>query len=206
MATERTPQEPAWPTHLDPCAEHIYAIGRISVNYNELEAQLLAFIQHYDSSPNELTAFLFEKVPSNSQTEWLKKMMALRGNDLEAQVPIQHFISACDICTANRNLLIHSRIWAYRVSEDSLITSKRTRKTGAEKGDEFSLDVIRRVADEIQFWRGYGGHISAYLTRSALSREKLPSDWKLIGPSTLPGKPSLPINLTSSNNPAFGDA
>lgn len=199
MAAKGASEVSDWPKHPDSSKEHVYAIGMLSINYNELEEIFLGLIDHYNRSAEGLSAFLFEKLSADVRTEWLKKLMSLHEDESAVHLSMAHLISAYKICTANRNLLIHSRIMAHRLTDNdnALIASKRTRKTGEEKYYEFSLDVIRRVADEIQFWRGYAGHINAYLNRRALKEKNLPTGSRLIGPTKLPGEPSLPANLMS---------
>lgn len=129
--------------------------------------------------------------------------MALYERDADVHSSIEHFISAYAICTDNRGLLIHSRIMGIRTDENSLIATKKSRKSGEMSVYEFPIEVIRRVADEVQFWRGYGGHICAYLSRRDLWLQKLPKGMTPVGPATLPQKSSLPINLMA-NSPGKG--
>jgi hypothetical protein len=199
MVTKDKRAESIWPTLPDPLTDHVYAIGKLSNNYNNLEGLLLCVIQHYCSLSNEITAFLFEKLPNHVRIEWLEKTIALDETDSAVISSIKHFLSAFNICTKNRNLLVHSNIMAYRLTDNALITSKRNRNTGEEKLNEFSLDAIRRVADEIDFWDRYGRHVSSYLNRRSFGEKKLPEGMQLIEPTTLPGTPPLPVDLTANS-------
>ncbi|MGB0084491.1 MAG: hypothetical protein WBP94_03845 [Rhodomicrobiaceae bacterium] len=199
MTTNDAPEDPPWPANPDPSKEHIYAIGRLSVNYNDLEATLLHLIQIYDDDTyHEITDFLFQKVPTNVRIEWLKKVLSIFERDNDVILSIEHFISAYSICTDNRGLLVHSRIFALGIGDNSLLTAKRSRKTGVLTGYEFPLEVIRRISDEIEFWKRYGSHICAYLNRRSLSQQKLPEGMQPIGPTTLPQISSLPANLLAN--------
>lgn len=198
MAEESTRQASSWPAYPPGPPDHVYALGVLSINYNRLEVQFLRLLQHCGSASDEITAFLFEKTPTNVRIQWLKKALDAKQVNSKVRPLLDHFIAAYSRCTDNRGLLIHSLIWGYRERDNAIITSKRVRKHGGEKTYVFSLEVIRRVADEIQFWEQYGGHIAGYLTRASLAGRKLPKGIRLVGPTTLPGKPALPALLAES--------
>lgn len=198
MGTKSTRKRRVWPEYPPGPHAHVYAIGVLSLNYNELEETLLYLLRHLSSSPDELIALIFEKTPTNVRIQLLQKVIDLSGVDQDTKDVLDHFIKAYGICTNNRGLLAHSRIWAYRKRDNAAIAAKRTRKSGEEWTYEFPLTLIRRVADEIHFWRGYGSYLYAYLNRLSLSRKKLPEGARLVGPTTLPEKPPLPDDLLQS--------
>ena len=181
MVSDPRKQRRDWPDHPTAPLEHIHAIGVLSLNYNEMETQLLSLIQCYDTTSPPVASFLFEKVPTNVRIEWLKLIIPENIVSTPLHEAISSFIAAYSRCTDNRGLLVHSRVWAYRASDDVIITSKRARNSGEERSYEFPLDVIRRVADEIQFWGRYCGILNAYINRSHLSRKRLPKGVLLAG-------------------------
>jgi hypothetical protein len=195
MASKPTKKRHTWPEHPPGPRAHIYAIGVLSAYYNDLEDTFLKLLQHFSASPDELIALIFEKTPTNVRIQLLERAMDLRGVDAATRAIMDHFLKAYGICTNNRGLLVHSRMWAYRKRDNAAIATKRVRKSGEQWTYEFPLKMIRQVADDIHFWRSYGSYLYAYLNRLALSRQKLPKGASLFGPTTLPGTPDLPENL-----------
>jgi hypothetical protein len=156
---------------------------------------LRGFVEHYSGGNSELVAFLFEKVSNDVRIQWLKKALTLRRVDARVLEAIGRFIEAYTICTDNRGLLIHSRVFAYRIRDNAVIASKRVRRTGAQQSYEFPLEVIRRVADETQYWSRYGSRVLSYLSRRRWQRRKRPKGAVLVGPKRLPDLPPVPMRL-----------
>jgi hypothetical protein len=96
---EKRTSRHTWPKYPPATADYIYAIGVLARNHNELESSLLDLLKLYGEAPEEVTSFVFEKVPTNVRIEWLKKTMDARGVDTKVRAAIEHFIKAYSTCT-----------------------------------------------------------------------------------------------------------
>jgi hypothetical protein len=193
-----------WPNYsLRSVDKHVHAIGILSANFNDLENQLLGFLILYDGAPEDVVSYLFEKVPTETRLVWLRGLADVR----EPRHPqladcIKAFATAYKACADNRNLIVHSRINAYFAPEDALMLSKRGRSHGRESHRDVSLEVIRRVADEIHSWSRFGSHVLAFLhrrRRAARQAKHKRAGVRLVGPTTLPEIFAPPVNLANSS-------
>jgi len=190
MSADHTPTGAAWPTYDTGVANYTHAIGVLSVNYNNLENKLLDLLKLYDGAPDDVVAFLFEKVPTETRLEWLRRLVKGRkAIGATLSTTILAFSKAYKVCTDNRNLIVHSRISAHFAGDDAIMMSKRVRKHGEERHHDLSLEIIRRVADEIYFWNQFGNHVLWFVRRrqrAARQKKYGRSGVRLIGPTTLP--------------------
>ena len=185
-----------WPEFPPGPTDHIAAIGVLVVRFNELENTLQSLIAHYSTMDNEVTYFVIGRLPAPTQVDWLDKLLPIYEKNESVRGALELFTKAYRICNDNRGMVVHSTLWAYRASDDTIITSKRSRNHGKQNDQGFSLETLRRVADEILHWQRYGAVCMAYMRRREYKRKRLPKGLILFGPKGLPEAPAAPRKLS----------
>jgi hypothetical protein len=201
MSSNPTPSPPQWPTYdINSIPDHVHAIGVLSVNYNNLEHQLLELYRLYCDAPSDVASFIFERLSSTEQKLGFLVFLLDRRKTLDRKIydGLMAFSYAYKICAKNRGFIIHSRVNA-SFGDGVLMLTKRTRARGAEMHRDVDLEMIRQVADEIHTWHRYAHHVIFYVSRKRRARQKKYQhpDIKLVGPTTLPQIPPPPIDLES---------
>lgn len=162
-STEYSRDDP-WPTYDVGPSAHAHALGVLSINYNALENIFLDLHIALSGAPEFLTIYIFEKSANPSRNEIFNKMLE-RVTDANMRAHLAHFAKAFDICSRNRNTLLHSRIVAFIPLDTTVFATKRTRKDGSVTDLEFTLEDIRRIADETFALFVYGNWLSSVIGR-----------------------------------------
>jgi hypothetical protein len=200
MGSSHTPSAAPWPTYdLNSIPDHIHAIGVLSVNFNNLEHQLLELFRLYCDAPSDVASFVFERLSATEHKLDFLKFLLKRRKSFNPKLhnAIIAFCDAYNICSKNRNLIVHSRINAYFPADGTLMLSKRTRARGADIHRDVDLEMIKTAADEIHSWSRYAHHIIFYVLRKRRARQKKyqKPGLKLVGPTTLPQILPPPVDL-----------
>jgi hypothetical protein len=174
-----TEAEYRWPTYNPGPPKHIYALGVISLNYNQLE-QLLIYICYFSVDPSAI--FLFDGM-RNGERIAAVKTIASRAEDKEMRAHIECVATYFSICSNNRNILLHCR----SESEDNEDIFQLIKNTDEGfKHYPVKLGTLRSVADSMHRGVEYFNAISKILL--ALNYRKLHPDH----PIDVPAWPKIP--------------
>jgi hypothetical protein len=173
-------------------ADHMHALGVVAANYNSLEMLLYSLFCEYLGRSDE-SALLFSQFKNNYRIDTLKAALKAYESDSAVAEAMQYFVKCFNICSDNRNLLMHSLVNEVDLNATELNLRKSSR-SNPEKFTQlkFAVSPIRRVADDIWSVEYYGGDLFFYLlTRRGEMKPDEPH-----ARTTLPEKPALPDNLS----------
>ena len=139
--------EPEWPDYLVGASrDHIYAIGVLIANWNDLEEQFIWLLWELIDSPRaaeSLTSSL-----NNSERFELLKSLAFDKIEEEDRDLINQAVSYTSICNQNRNIVAHASFSTVEFEKQMFATKRKSGK-GTEKSHyRFSVDELRQAADQ----------------------------------------------------------
>jgi len=140
----------SWPSEENSITgpEHLQAIGQFAILYNFAEEILGELFRIYFPASPEYSEVLFRKLNNRDRIEMLRAILPGSEGHTGARDTITAALRYFDICTENRNLVLHS-ITEEATSPDILRLSKRARNNPSEINFyEISLPQLRQVADD----------------------------------------------------------
>ncbi len=146
--------------------DHMHALGVAAANYNSLEFVFQSLLEFYlgleDSGASQ---HLFAQLNSNQKrSDILSRLIVYKERKSQnVSESVQFFLDGFDICSENRNLLMHGRIFE-ATTRTQLVLQKYARKDPT-KLNYMHLEVqdIRRVADDFFAYESYGAQIYLWL-------------------------------------------
>lgn len=135
-----------WPTHAGR-DDLVHAIGANVQHYNSLENALTGIFHEYLALPYDALNFLFETLHNRARVDLIKALLEAREPDADIRAAVLHCLKCFDICTENRNILIHATNRDQVEGERHLFTKSAPDKSGALILYWLSVDDIRRAAD-----------------------------------------------------------
>jgi hypothetical protein len=200
--------KPVWPvyTPVPNIEEHLHALGVIITRYNDLEFVAFLLIYHYLNGDPAIAALIFSRLNNQSRTDIL---LRYGQNDKSQDVTkrVEHFVSAYNICTENRNYLAHSQIDSGQFASQlnlglgaitpTIVLKKAPRNEPLNRNyAHLAVSDLRSIADDIQIADRFGFDLFRYLHAQPSEGRPLPSGK---GPApALPDIPLLPRALTLS--------
>ena len=129
-------------------ASHVHAIGQFALMYNALE-EMFGFVWQCCFPANgDYSESLFHNLNNRQRVDMLAALSRFGEKDKGAQEFILYALRCFDICTDNRNTMLHA-IKEHSSTADSLRLSKRAKNNPARTAYyELPLATLRRVADE----------------------------------------------------------
>ena len=182
-----TPEE--WPPASRRIAdsEHLKAIGLFSLSFNYAEDVLRdIFIDTFPAS-EKYASRLFNELNNRKRIDMARELVIHGSYEERAKETILAALLQFDICTDNRNIVMHATN-DIDSSSEVLRLAKRSRNNPDELNDyEIPLPLIRRVAEE-------SGGVFIFLVEilTYLRSQKNGS------PKPLPGIPPRPYRLSPS--------
>jgi hypothetical protein len=175
----------------------VHAFGHATLIYNWLEEVAGRIFVYYLPTDTEFSESLFHKMGNPDRMLLLARLIEQQERDSGAIDALNHFRVCYDICTENRNILMHSSVES-RTSLDLLPLSKRSKNMQVGKVFfQLSLTDIRAAADAMGDIFDYGTRLKLWLT---YRHDHDPDLWP--APTPLPEKPRKPRKLSSSQPPA----
>jgi hypothetical protein len=184
-----------WPTDEDRTVpdEYLIAFGQVTLAYNLLEGMIEQIFERCAPLDPEDSKKLFHSLNNRERTDLLSAFAKRNEKDEAICEAIQHCVLCYDICTANRNVLIH--VVALDVSKTTAIWTKRA-SHNSNRINEFQtpLTELRLVADQIaeSFRYAWGVHLIMWYRAQPAENDPLQFRRTL----SLPDKPPKPRTLT----------
>jgi len=184
--TEQTISVEEWPNYYWALPEdQIHAIGVISLNHNRLER---IFREMFIYCTGE-TESIFHQLTNKKRIKKIEELLDCTSRPDYRQAVID-FLKAYDICTDNRNAIMHAFSPGSHTSrstgETGILLVKYDNKTGQPLHYPANRDLLRAVADEMNAWCSYGADINSRL-RNLDAFQAGGHD-----PATLPALPNKP--------------
>lgn len=187
-----------WPGAHAAEAMHLHAIGAITLNYNNLEFTLSFLLGDYLGVKQDTSELIHDRLNNRDRVDVLRNLIQASETDEEVREHALYGLLCFDICTENRNALIH----AIHQATDEATTDLLTRKRSSDKSHDvlyrLSLAALRKVADEIYATLVFVLDITGYLHQRALAPQVEASGEPLDETDlpALPRKPPRPDKLT----------
>jgi hypothetical protein len=137
---------------------------------------------------------MFANMNNNLRLELLKNCVNDREQEAEPKDRVLHFANGYDICTENRNILMHS-LTGSSIDQKLLNLTKRTKGNPVKTNSlHLKLVDVRKAADEIFAYHRFGLQLHLWLgIRPRGGSIKIDEHMTLAPP--LPEKPPLPDKL-----------
>jgi hypothetical protein len=186
-----------WPAYLPGPRDDIMAVGVISLTYGLLENMFRALFSVIADMNEHQIAAIFDRLPSNARIDAIKQLLPKTTLHEILKDRVLHFCEGYDICTDNRNAIMHSHsggiFTSFSRSERGFLLSKYSR-SGNKLVCAASLLDLRRVADENHAFALFGMYVTGDVRIFRASQEH--GDQDVIGRLPLRDKPPLPIELS----------
>jgi hypothetical protein len=176
--------EADWPEYPTPSKDIVFAIGMVALSYNSLESTLNLLFATVTGVPAHLQSVLFGRMTDDGRIDVLRA--ALDHNKWPDDITglFEHFLSGYDICSANRNLLLHSIAGLGEEANDLT----RFREDGMMEQLRGSLPHIRSAADEMTTFKTFGSTLLGRLMSNRTKEGRFDPKPRLAWPE----KPPLP--------------
>ena len=140
--------KPDWPKYaVGASRDHIYAIGVLIANWNDLERQIIWLLWELLDSPRSAES-LTSALHNSERFELTKALAFDKIEDEQDRDLINQCVSFASICNGNRNIIAHASYSTVEY-EKEMFASKRKSGKGTERSHyKFSLDQLRMSADE----------------------------------------------------------
>jgi hypothetical protein len=200
-------------------AAQVHAVGQITLAYNSLEASMGGIFQFVMSTEKTFSQRLFHKLNNRDRIDLLTAVVKAAGFHATAKDHLIHLIHGYEICTENRNILMHSTF--QDTYQGVLHLSKRSSNNPSiENKFQIPLADLRAVADQVHqfnhfaldlmFWIGmrkaFPARYRRTLTTPRPDEVKYPNARKILEAvpeiGALPDKPPKPRTLTPHPLPA----
>ena len=185
-----------WPPYLPGPREDIFALGVISLNYGQLENMFRALVSGVARWNEFQTAAVFHRLPNNHRVEVVSELMSKTTMPDEIKGLIDHFLKGFAKCAETRNLIMHSSSGGVHASQEAHgLVLQRYTKAGNREVCYVTTADLRRIADEIHAYTGFGAWVITEITNYATHlHPKGPPEYRPL-PSTLREKPPPPTSL-----------
>jgi hypothetical protein len=185
-------------------AQHLHALGVVSIVYNTFEFALFDVFAHHlriREIANPTIEHLYWGVADNQRTAAIEKIFATHEKDEFVIKTVSKLIDLFSWCYETRNKILHSRFtppFFAKAESDLLYLSKRAKKSSSINYLTLTVESLQTAADQIQ-----AGSESCYALVNYLIIRDVPSDQRPMSlhrfyaePPTLPEIPQRPPDLT----------
>jgi hypothetical protein len=194
--------------------EQLHALGQITLIYNALEEEFgNVFNRAMPTSP-DFSQRLFHNLSNRDRTDLMAAVVKTAILPDDGKAALDALIVAYDICTENRNIVMHS-VGFREPGTDLLKLTKKASRGDPSKTIDFSvpLPTLRQIADDmattlrfatrLDVWFQYHLKPAEFQRPSFVNEEQWAQTRALIvALSTLPEIPQKPHKLTKSEPPA----
>ena len=175
--------------------DHIHALGVIVSTYNSLEFTLFFFFCRYHQIRPPIGQSIFAGLNNYQRVNFTRNKLNESNEDDRSKGWVNHFLSAYDIVTENKNFLVHSSV-IINTTEQEHITFGKGSKTQPNNWSfaHMTVDDLRKVAEEIGTLHEFGTAVQAWLeARETGGSFRLQG--KAVWTPPLPETPPLPDRL-----------
>jgi hypothetical protein len=138
-----------WPPeqHRITDAAHLHALGQFSIVYNMMEDIIYWIFNHYFPADKDYSERLFHDLNNRVRVDMLKAIIGHTETDDAVHHAMLHALRCFDICTDNRNILMHAMVG--ETDETVFQIAKRSR-TNPLKFVHYKIPLteMRSIADE----------------------------------------------------------
>jgi hypothetical protein len=184
-----------WPDYLPIPREDVFALGVVSLNYNQLEGMFGALFEAVTMVGPIQASAIFYKLPNDKRQDVLLEIMERATLPAQLKESIRYFCTGFRICAENRHDLMHSgSVGVYTRYSDKAhgLLLSRVSKSGKWLVHAATLADLRAIADEMHAFTLFGAWVDSdvrsYLTyqgRGEASSWHAPSRDKPLLPSRL---------------------
>ena len=197
-----------WPSERDQIASvpYIHAFGQVTLSYNMMEIMMGNLFTTCVPMELDFAERLFHKLNNRERIDLLSALVRTNEKESEAREAILHCIRCYDICTDNRNILMHVTL------DDLDATAVLLKKRASQDPTRdiifhVPLTDLRLVADQIGQTFQYTYDLFIWLLRREAHGFHLKGVTTLLGdlatvpPGPLPDRPPKPRKLTPYQPP-----
>lgn len=180
---------PNWPSekYRITDAAHLHALGQFSVLYNTMEDAISWIFNYYFPANKDYAERLFHDLNNRVRIDMLKAIIEQVEKDTRIKDNMIYALWCFDICTENRNTLMHAMMGG--TNETIFQLAKRSRKNPLKfLYYKLPIDELRSIADACA---------ETYMFIFQLTSWVQEEEWE-DGPGPFPDKPTLPRRLNSS--------
>jgi hypothetical protein len=192
-------ETPEWPSYRVGNHKGIFALGVASIKYAELESIFTLVFAIATEVPSWTATMIHAKcgTPACVQiTYQALPPLEMIGPPTRVEAELRYFLKAFEICTENRNHLMHSAMLHQSPDDNALLY--KTSKQGNAIISLQPLPKMRQVADDMRAYLNYG---RALVNAISVRRPDSPAFF----PTSLfpwPDRPAPPHKLDYSPDPS----
>ena len=167
--------------------DHAHAVGVFALYYNRLELTVYGLFDRYAPGSAATKTFLYASLHNQGRREFIRS--ASRERDIaEDAADVSYALKCFDICTENRNLLLHA---TFMWDDSETITMAKVKKEEPQFMNiyEFTAAHIRTAAISVDQTEAYVHGLVRYC-------EKAPTNAFLIDHRERPTRPPQPSKLS----------
>lgn len=172
-------------------AAHVHAIGQFSLAYNNLEELFGYVFSCTFPADGDYSETLFHTLNNRKRIDMMEALFKFHEREHKELLDRVLYALRCfDICTANRNTVMHA-VTEYEVGStpESLRLRKKARNNPLRDASyEITLETLRKVADDTMVVYDYWAKLFLWLSERRDGKPLLP----------LPDKPPEPYRLNPS--------
>jgi hypothetical protein len=193
-----------WPPEEDRTAsdDYLIAFGQVTLLYNFLESQMERLFERSAPLEPKYAELLFHRLNNREKADLFSAFVRANEKDEKAKDALLECILHFDICTDNRNILMH--VISDGISEATGMArfTKRASQNPTRKIEfHVPIDDLRAVADQLAQTIRFAFSLSSFLYFRHSPQNKTEETLR-IGPLPLPGIPPKPRKLTPHQRPA----
>jgi hypothetical protein len=202
------PEHDKWPDAFNTIASaaQLQALGQITLMYNYLEEGIGNLFKKTMPTDETFSEKLYHKLNNRDRTDLLTAIINKSDRDADIKEAILYLLDCYNICTGNRNILLHAILEG--ADADILSFSKKaSRDPGRENQFRIPLADLRLVADQMSQAVLYAMRIYTTISAREAPRPPATPTKGFLGEAasnlhrvmkafeTLPDKPSKPRSL-----------
>jgi hypothetical protein len=196
--------EKEWPVPENQLAPNDYlaALGQATFVYNMLESMMGSVFVACAPVEAEAARALFHKLNNRDRVDLLTDFVNHNEKDAAVKRIILSCINYYDICTENRNILMHAIYFNPNLKPDQspLLVKKAKNDYKREVHYDVPLHELRKVADDMVNSFRLAIELNGFLARrrflNSLAATNPATGYPKIGPNPLPEKPPKPHRLS----------
>jgi len=181
-------------------AEYLAAFGQFSFVYNMLESVMRNIFIHCAPLPNDFALRLFHNLGNRDRIDLFTAFVSKNEEDNEVLQSLLACALHYDICTENRNILMHSTYFSPNI-ELTLLVKRASNDAGRNIHYDVPLTDLRLIADQTAETFKFARDLSSFLSAREFIAHLPPTDpitgYPNIGLNPLPEIPHKPRKLTT---------
>jgi hypothetical protein len=189
-----------WPTeeHRVASDDYLIGFGQITLLYNHLQDLMERIFRECAPLERDYAQSLFHRINNRERTDLLSAFVQANEKDENARNALKHYVLHFDICTENRNILMH--VISDGLSEVTKVArfTKRASQNPARQIEfHVSIDDLRLVADQMAETLLFSFRLMGFFS----TRNNDPNSQFVLGPLALPDIPPKPRRLIPHQPP-----